>query len=107
MAIKERIKRLEKKSGGTDNFLKVPKRERVVWAAGYTQSECDDKFAEKIKILHEKYGDFDESCLQIIEFKLRKFYLTEEGIVAEVPEEQIGNVLSPDGKKPEHRQECG
>lgn len=105
MAIKKRVERLEKKSGGTDNFSKVPENERVVWAAAYDPSEYEDKFAEKIKILHEKYGDFDENCLKIIAIKLRRFYLTEEGIVAEVPEGQKENVLSPDGKKPEHRQE--
>jgi hypothetical protein len=71
MAIKKRVERLEKKSGGRDNFSKVPEKERVVVVSGYTQSERDEKFAEKIKILHEKYGDFNNRCL--LRISIRKF----------------------------------
>jgi hypothetical protein len=73
MSIKERIKRLEQKVGGTDNFSLIPERERVVAVSGFTKEERDAKMEVRLAELHQKYGDFDESCLLLIH--LRKFSL--------------------------------
>lgn len=71
MSIKERIKRLEQKVGGTDNFSLIPERERVVAVSGYNQEERDAKMVVRLAELHQKYGDFDENNLLLIH--LRKF----------------------------------
>jgi hypothetical protein len=73
MSIKERVKRLEQKVGGSGNFSLIPERERVVAVFGYTREERDAKMVVRLAELHQKYGDFDESCLLLIhsrEFRL-------------------------------------
>ena len=71
MSIRERVKRLEQKAGGTGNFSLIPERERVVAVSGYTREEREAKVVVRLAELHRKYGSFDEENLLII--NVRKF----------------------------------
>lgn len=71
MSIKERVKRLEEKAGGTGNFSLIPPQERVVAVSGFTREERDAKMVVRLVEMHRKYGEFDESNLQLI--YIRKF----------------------------------
>ena len=73
MSIKERVKRLELKAGGTGNFSLIPERERIIVAAGYSESEREAKMSERLAEMHKKFGAFDESGLTQI--YIRKFRL--------------------------------
>jgi hypothetical protein len=44
-----------------------------VAVSGFTKEERDAKMEVRLAELHQKYGDFDESCLLLIH--LRKFSL--------------------------------
>ena len=71
MSIKERVKRLEQKAGGTGNFSLIPERERIVVVSGHTSEEREAKMAVRLAELHHNYGAFDEKNLLIIH--IRKF----------------------------------
>ena len=71
MSIKERVKRLEQRAGGTGNFSLIPQQERVVAVSGYTREEREAKMVVRLAELHQKYGDFDENNLLLIH--VRKF----------------------------------
>jgi hypothetical protein len=73
----KRLSQIEKELQ-PDQYSVIPKAERFLAIAGYTQQEREVKLAERLAEMHRKYGAFDESCLTII--FIRKFCLN-RGVV--------------------------